>query len=61
MSTGLQEPKSVSSHLTADDAPPAEPTREIPKWALILGLIAFVVFNALFLVFAMSLGSGNPG
>ena len=35
--------------------------REIPKWALIIGLIAFLAFNGLFLLFAMSVGSSNPG
>ncbi len=58
MPAQIHEPQSVST-----DNPEAisEKTREIPKWALLLGLVAFLVFNAMFLIFAMSLASGNPG
>ncbi len=46
---------------SASEVPAKEPVREVPKWALVVGLVAFLIFNTLFLVFAMSLGSGNPG
>lgn len=53
-------PKSfVESAESQSDSNPVQ--RKIPRWAIVLGVVAFVVFNGLFLIFAMSIGSGTPG
>ncbi len=41
-----------------DHQPPVE--RKLPPWAIWVAVIAFVVFNAFFLCFAMQMGSGTP-
>lgn len=58
MTVETQEPQesAVESAETTEDV-----KREIPRWAIVLGVLAFVVFNVLFLIFAMSLGNGEPG
>lgn len=35
--------------------------KKLPAWAVLIAVLAFVIFNAFFLVFAMQMGSGNPG
>lgn len=38
-----------------------EQPRKVPAWAILIAVISFIIFNALFLVFAMQMGSSNPG
>lgn len=45
-----------SAGVQSDDAP-----RKLPLWAILLAVAAFVIFNAMFLVFAMQMSGGNPG
>ena len=36
-----------------------DPPKKVPKWAIMLAVISFVVFNAFFLAYALQM-SGNP-
>lgn len=60
MTVQTKQPQEAESRLH-DNEQPEEVKREIPKWALIVGVLAFVVFNVLFMIFAMSIGTGEPG
>ncbi|MBX9686236.1 MAG: hypothetical protein K2X27_06010 [Candidatus Obscuribacterales bacterium] len=44
-----------STEQPQEDAP-----RKLPKWAIAVAIIAFLIFNGLFLAYAMQM-SGNPG
>lgn len=58
----LTKGHSCCSHESAGGADGGEvKTRKLPAWAIAVAIAAFVIFNALFLVFAMQMGSGNPG
>ncbi|MBY0549886.1 MAG: hypothetical protein K2W95_21615 [Candidatus Obscuribacterales bacterium] len=54
--TQEQQELAVESAETSDEV-----KREIPRWAIVVGVLAFIVFNVLFLIFAMSVGTGEPG
>lgn len=39
----------------------AEVERKLPRWAIAVAVLAFVLFNAFFLVYAMQMSGNNPG
>ncbi len=55
---GAMEPDNADEE--PDDCQPVTEKRKLPAWAIWVAVIAFVVFNAFFLVFAMQMGSGSP-
>lgn len=52
----LQESESINS---AEQIPSEDAPKKVPKWAILVAVLAFIVFNSFFLVFAMQMGGSN--
>jgi hypothetical protein len=54
MDTKVPEPVDTAPASAQEDAP-----RKLPKWAIWLAVLAFIIFNSFFLLFAIQMGNSN--
>lgn len=58
----MLETKETHAHSQSCCQPEAtQVERKLPRWAIALAVLAFVLFNTLFLVYAMQMSGNNPG
>jgi len=53
------EKKQKKTNSAAGLGPDGLPRKKLPAWAIWLAVLAFVIFNCFFALFAMQIGSGE--
>jgi antibiotic biosynthesis monooxygenase (ABM) superfamily enzyme len=55
----MPDEKQNKTNFSAGLDPDGQPRKKLPAWAIWLAVLAFVIFNCFFALFAMQMGSGE--